>query len=106
MALSDEQALASLGMAVAGTQFYSAALPSVFTIRRFPDQYAAKDIRDGEKFATVATLTLGAVVSAMIDNNAPLLMAGVVAIVMVGMYEWALSTSAREGVLMEEKESA
>lgn len=100
--LSEDKAIASLGMAIAGTQFYSAALPSVFTIRRFPDQYAAQDIRDGEKFATLATLALGTVVSAMLDSKAPLIMSAVVSVVMVGMYEWALSTSREQGFLLPE----
>lgn len=88
--MSDDHAIASLGMAVAGTQFYSAALPSVFTIRAF--EADRRSIRDGERFATVATLALGAVVSAMLDHPAPLVMAVVVAAVMLGMYEWALAT--------------
>jgi hypothetical protein len=103
MALTESDAIPALGMALAGTQFYSAALPSIFTIRRFPDQYAAKDIRDGEKFASVATLTLGAFVSTILDSKTPLIMAAVVAGIMVGMYEYALSSSRTEGFLMAEE---
>lgn len=90
MALDEDRAIASLGMAVAGTQFYSAALPSVFTIRAFSAD--VRSIRDGERFATAMTLGLGAVVSAMLDSPEPLVMAVVVAAIMVAMYEWALRT--------------
>lgn len=94
--LEQDKALAALGMAVAGTQFYSAALPSVFTIRAFSADAAS--IRDGERFATVATLGLGLIVSAMLDHPAPFVMAVVVAVIMVAMYEWALRTSGRGAV--------
>jgi len=91
--LNDDHAIAALGVVVAGSQFYSAALPSIFTIRKFSAD--ARSIRDGERFATVATIALGAVVASMLDHPAPLIMAVVISGVMVGMYEHALATPDR-----------
>lgn len=101
-ALDESKALSALGMSLAGTQFYYAALPPLFEIRKNPDQYSATDIREGEKFATVATLGLGVMVAAMLDSKTPLIMAGIVSAVMVGMYEWQISRQAGQGILSEE----
>jgi len=93
--LEQDRAIAALGMAVAGTQFYSAALPSIFTIRKFSADAAS--IRDGERFSTVMTLGLGLVVAAMLDSPEPFVMAVVIAAIMVSMYEWALRTGGVNG---------
>lgn len=87
--MTEDQAIGALGVVVAGSQFYSAALPSIFTIRRHALPEDREDITDGEKFATVATLAVGGVVAAMLDHPAPFVMALIVAAVMVAMYEWA-----------------
>lgn len=81
---------------MAGTQFFSAANPSIFTIRRLgvDGDVKVSDIRHGEVFAGAATLALGFVVAAIMDHPAPVVMAVVVTALMVGMYEWALATRA------------
>lgn len=74
---------------------YSAFLPSIFTIRTFTngDGLAAADIREGELFGTAYALALGAIVAKLTRSPLPLLFAGVTAVVMISVYEYALRTA-------------
>lgn len=82
-------------VAVESAHAYSAVLPSIFTIRTFAQTNGttAKDIRDGEVIGSAFALTLGAIVSKLTSSALPLVFSAVTAAVMVGIYEWALSTA-------------
>lgn len=78
--------------AVEGAHAYSAFLPSIFTIRSFRSDETKKAIRDGEIVGTAFTLALGYVVSRLVKSNLPLYFAAGTAVIMIGVYEWALKT--------------
>jgi hypothetical protein len=86
--------LLSAFVAVESAYGYSAFLPSIFTIRTFAAQPETKrSIRDGEIIGLFFSLGLAFVVSKMIGNCLPLLFAAGTSILMVGVYEYALSSS-------------
>lgn len=78
-------------VAVEGVHAFSAFLPSIFTIKTFVKDEEGRDmIREGELCAVVFVAALGAIVSKLSDNLWPLILAGVAAAMMVGVYEYAL----------------
>lgn len=97
--LDEDHALVALGLATAGVNLFSAANPSIFTIRRLgvDGEVKARDIRHGEMVAGGLTLALGLVTAGIMDHPAPAVMALVVVAVMVAMYEWALATGGEHG---------
>jgi hypothetical protein len=83
-------ALAAL-VAVEGAHAYSAALPSIMTIRTFAkEEEQIKSIRHGEIYATVWLAVFAFLVSVLMGSPLPMLFAFVTAASMIGMYEWAL----------------
>lgn len=90
MADRRDVALAMLG-AVESAHFYSAALPSIMTIRKFvDDDESLQAIRQGETIATGMSLALGWILSELTDSYLPLVMAMGMAVVMITMYEFAV----------------
>jgi len=86
-----EQILLSAFVAVEGAHAYSAACPSIMTIRKFKNEVdVRRSIRDGEFIGSVFVLTLGAIVSAIIKSPLPFYFAIGTIVIMVSMYEWAL----------------
>lgn len=72
--------------------FYSAFLPSIFTIRTFArkDPDALRALRQGEVIATAFALSLGWTVSELTDDDKPLLFAILTAALMILVYESAM----------------
>jgi hypothetical protein len=88
-----EQVMMSAFVALESAHAYSAVLPSIFTIRTFGEEPGTEQaIRDGEVFGTLFALSLGAIVSQVIDSWMPLAFSAVTSAVMVSVYENALHT--------------
>lgn len=91
-----DEVLISAFAAVESAHAYSAFLPSIFTIRHFGHEPGtAKAIRDGELMGTLFALGLGAVISALIRSQMPVIFSAVTSVVMVSVYEYALKTRER-----------
>ena len=95
MAVPHEKAVLALGQAIQASQLFATVNPSIMTIRH-PDFSAhdglVGDIRDGEKIATVFVVGSGIVLAVLVDDMAPLYTSIAAALVMIGIYEWALAT--------------
>jgi len=65
---------------------FSAFNPSIFTIRRFKDQWTKEDIQRGCIYATGFALIIGGAVSALTDDITSLVLAGLAAIGMSAVY--------------------
>ncbi len=92
MATSREQALLGAFAALESAHFYSAFLPSVMTIQKFAtDDQARAALRQGEAIATALALSLGYVLSELVDSPLPIVMSAGMAVVMVLVYEWAIN---------------
>lgn len=91
-----DEVLISAFAAVESAHAYSAFLPSIFTIRHFGHESGTeKAIRDGELAGTLFALGLGAVISALIRSNMPVVFSAVTSVVMISVYEYALKTRER-----------
>lgn len=100
MAVKHEAAVLALGQAIQGSQVYSAFLPSISTIRRASwasDDEHLKDIRDGEKVATIIVIGTGFVFATLMEDTAPIYAAIVISVSMLAVYEWALRTRPGNG---------
>lgn len=83
--------LTSVFVAFEAAFSYSAFLPSIMTIGTFVDSsQKVKMIRQGEIISTLLSLGVAASVAAIYKSILPLLAMGFAAVVMVGVYEWAL----------------
>lgn len=95
MAIPHEKAVLAVGQAVQASQLFATVNPSIMTIRH-PDFGAhdglVKDIRDGEKIATVLVIGSGIILAFLLDDAAPLYTSIAAALIMIGIYEWALAT--------------
>ncbi len=89
--MDKEKILASLIAAVESSHFFSAFLPSVFTIRTFRDQPLTVDsIRKGEAYATTFALGLGVLLAYYVESPLPVLITAVMCVLMIWVYEKAL----------------
>lgn len=77
--------------AVEAAHAYSAFNPSIFTIRRFPDEYTKRDIRAGCALASGFAIVLGIIVSKVVDSVIPLVFAIFTIVFMCLVYEYFLS---------------
>lgn len=86
--------------AVESAHFYSAALPSIMTIRKFSEDEAdLQAIRQGEAIATGMSIALGWILSELTDSYLPLAMAMGMAVLMIAMYEFAVRGKMDAGTL-------
>lgn len=84
--------LTSVFVAFEAAFSYSAFLPSIMTIGTFVDsQDKVVMIRKGEIISTLLSLGVASAVAAIYKSPLPLIAMGFAAIVMVLVYEWALS---------------
>lgn len=98
MATQREHVLLAAFSALESAHFYSAFLPSVMTIRKFAkDPEAVEALRKGEAVATAFALTLGWVVSELIDSYLPLAFTAATAVAMLAVYEYAIQGNATTG---------
>lgn len=98
--MNKDEALSVLGVMLSAGQAYSAANPSISTIRRgdwASDDDLRMDIRHGEIAATAITLGVGAYVASVFDSLTPFYASIIVAASYVGLYEWALATRPKKG---------
>lgn len=95
MAIPHEKAVLAVGQAVQASQLFATVNPSIMTIRH-PDfgnhDGLVSDIRDGEKIATVLVVGSGIVLAFLLDDVSPLYTSIGAAVIMIGIYEWALAT--------------
>lgn len=74
--------------------FYSAFLPSVFTISTFVhDEKGISSLRRGEFYATAFALGLGWTVSELTDSSLPFIFAAITAAFMLVVYEISIKES-------------
>jgi len=84
--------LIAVFVAVEGAHAFSAFMPSAFTIRTFvQDEAGISQLRAGYLPALAFLLILAGVVSAMRKNATPLLVAGIVGVFMIGLYEYSIA---------------
>lgn len=77
---------------VEGAHAFSAFMPSWFTVQKFADGEGDKSkLRSGYVPAVVFNLVLAGVVSKMSKSLAPLMVASLVIVFMVAMYEGAIN---------------
>ncbi len=83
--------LLSVFVSVEGAHAFSAFMPSYFTVQKFADgdQDLAR-LRSGYIPALLFNLILGGVVAAMIKKPLPFIMAAIVSISMIALYEGAI----------------
>lgn len=99
MPIPHERAVLAVTQAVQAAQIASMVNPSISTIRRatWTDEARhIKDIRDGERIASVITVGVGVVVAMLIEDMAPFWTSIAAAALVVGIYEWALYTRGRD----------
>jgi hypothetical protein len=84
-----EEILLTIFTALESAHFYSAFLPSVFTIKKFAESDKEK-VRAGYIPATLLTLGLGLVVSKLINDMKPFYASILITIGMISVYELAL----------------
>lgn len=77
-------------VAVEAAQAFSAFNPSIFTIRRFPDEYTQRDIRLGSVLAVVFSLLLAILGAKLTGSTLPFVAALGADAFMVGVYEYAM----------------
>jgi hypothetical protein len=81
----------SVVVGVESAHFYSAFLPSIFTIEKFGQQETdIRALRRGEVIATVFTLLLGWAAGELVDSPYPLYASLTIAVLMLAVYEMAL----------------
>lgn len=93
--MNRDEALSVLGVMLSAGQAYSAANPSISTIRRgdwASDDDLRRDIRHGEIIASLITVGVGAYVASVFDSLNPFYASIIVAASYVALYEWALAT--------------
>jgi hypothetical protein len=87
----NEQVLMATFTALESAHFFSAFLPSVFTIGTFvQDEAGIKLIRQGELEASATAFALAFVVSQLTKSNLPLYFTLITIAVMIMIYESAL----------------
>lgn len=87
----NENILLSVFVAVEGAHAFSAFMPSWFTVQKFADGDEDKQrLRSGYIPAAIFNLVLAAVVSKIIKSPLPLLVAALVMLFMIAMYEGAI----------------
>jgi len=92
--MEKEKVLISAFVALESAHFFSAFLPSVFTIKTFVKQTdGEKAIREGELYAILFALALGLVVSNLIKSYLPLIASIIVAVAILIVYEKSLKSS-------------
>ncbi len=89
----NDNAATALFLALESAQVFSMVNPSIFTIRRFPDEHTLEDIRTGEAIAGGVILTTALVVAAVLDSPLPIVVAAIYVAVFIGIYEYAIATS-------------
>lgn len=88
----DETLILSIFVGVEGAHAFSAFMPSYFTVKKFAgSDEDKKSLRSGYVPAIVFNLVLGGIVSAITKKIAPIVIAGVVIVFMLIMYEGAIS---------------
>lgn len=89
--MSEDTLLLSVFVAVEGAHAFSAFMPSYFTVQKFA---AASDdagkLRSGYPPAVLFNLILGGIVSYIVKKPAPVLLAVVVSVFMIALYEGAI----------------
>lgn len=94
MTADKDVVLTSVFVAFEAAFSYSAFLPSIMTIGTFVDsREKVAMIRQGEIIATALSLGVAIVVAQIEHSALPLIMMGLAAVVMVGVYEWALRSA-------------
>lgn len=73
--MNREELLIAIFVAVESAHAFSAFNPSIFTIHRFRDELTEKDIAKGCVLASLFSLAIGGVCSALIRSPLPLAMA-------------------------------
>lgn len=94
MKMSTEKLLISIFVAVESAHAFSAFNPSLFTINRFRDQMTYQDIKRGCLYASIFSLAIGGVSSALTKSIWPVVMSACVAAGMSVVY----LSEARKGV--------
>jgi hypothetical protein len=90
----DDTLIIAIFVAVEGAHAFSAFMPSYFTVRKFAS--GSEDVsmlRSGYFPAVTFNLLLGIVVSVLVKNPAPLILAGLVSGGMICLYERAIQTA-------------
>ena len=86
--------LLSLFTAIQSAGFFSAALPSVFTIDRFAqDDRARQKLVEGQQHAWLLSIGMGVVVSILVKSILPILFTMLIALSFSVMYNTAISRS-------------
>lgn len=89
--MPDNQLLLAIFSAIESAHFYSAFLPSVFTIQTFvQDGIGREAIRRGEVYASLLAITMSYVVARLSKSRLPLVFGGFMAFLMIGVYESSL----------------
>ena len=93
----------SLLAATQGFAAFTVLMPPLATVRRADytiDSETRADVRAGQIAATVMTMSIGALISGLSKSSTPLLIATVISLVTISVYEYTLRT---EGTLNVEK---
>ncbi len=95
MAKQSEDVLLAAFVGIETAHFYSSFLPSIMTIQKFKENAAdVSALRKGELLATTFSLSLGFIVSRLMDSDLPLIFAAATAALMLVAYESAIRGTA------------
>lgn len=88
----NENVLLSVFVAVEGAHAFSAFMPSYFTVKKFSEsEEDIKALRSGYTPAIAFDLSLGILVSLIIKDYKPLILAALICAFMVSLYEGAIN---------------
>ena len=89
--MKESELLLSVFVAVEGAHAFSAFMPSYFTVRKFAsDSKDLADLRSGYTPAVIFNVALGGTVAYLIESVAPLILAFIVSVFMIMLYENAI----------------
>jgi hypothetical protein len=84
----NEETILALFIALESVHFYSAFMPSVFTIEHFAgNQQDVASLRRGEVIATIFSLSVGILMSKIIKSKLPFMLTLITSTVMILLYE-------------------
>lgn len=97
--MEDNKLLLAIFSAIESAHFYSAFLPSVFTIQTFVQTSEGRAaIRRGEVYASLLAITMSYVVARLSKSILPLVFGSLMAGLMLGVYEHSLNETQKTGL--------